>query len=174
MAQFGNMGPFGPVNLKGGGYSNAIPVFRDKLPLTMGGLAGDGNCVFGRFAYQSANNPNVFVSTGTAGTEVGVFIQDPSIMAGDPGMNDRYYEGRPCTILIFGEAQYEVSASATTVPAKGQTITVIGTDGKVVTTAAYAITGSVASSTATVTTPKNKITDVKGPNNITAFFNFLI
>ena len=45
MAQFGgitaNMGPFAPVSLKGNAFVHGVPMFVDKLPLTLGGIAGE-------------------------------------------------------------------------------------------------------------------------------------
>jgi hypothetical protein len=164
------MGPFSPLNLKGTGYTNGIPVFRDKLPLTRGGLAGDDACVFGRYAYQSPNNPNVFVSTAPTAAgytnPIGVFLMDPTIQMADPGMNDRYYEGRPCTIITFGELQFQTTTAVTTVNI-GQYVSAIDTKGYV-----SAVKDLVYADLATGTSC-GRIIDVKGPNGITVFFDFI-
>jgi hypothetical protein len=107
MATYSNMAPFTPFNWKGTARVNAIPVFIDKLPATIGGLAGP-NCRFGRVVSVDVNsNVRKFIPGITASTAaIGILIMDPTIMVADPAQVDYYYEGRPATAVTFGLIEY--------------------------------------------------------------------
>jgi hypothetical protein len=101
------MAPFTPFNWKGTARVNAAPVFIDKLPVTIGGLAGP-NARFGRVvSVDVAGNVRKFIpgiSSSTAA--IGILIMDPTIMVADPAQVDYYYEGRPATAVTFGIIEY--------------------------------------------------------------------
>lgn len=127
---FGNMGPFDPVNFKGTAKVNAVPVFVDKLPLTIGGLAGT-DLKFGRVvSIDPTDSRRVFVAGCPEGNIVkGISMMDPTIMRADPAMGDYYFAGRPCTATTLGilEIQeYDLSQSA---PLEGSTVWFRNTDG---------------------------------------------
>jgi len=97
-------------NFKGSGAANGVPVFIDKLPVTLGGVIGTLDPLypakFGRLVSAMPAAPNVFLMGTPAGSyPVGVLINDPAIAQNDPGMNDMYYEGRPATVIAFGPFQ---------------------------------------------------------------------
>ena len=117
MATYANMDPFKPFNWKGTADVTAIPVFVDKLPLTIGGLAGVDN-YFGRVvSIDPLTNIRKFQIgvPATTNIPVGILVADPVIMAADPAMRDHYYEGRPATAVTFGLIEiknYDVTQAA--------------------------------------------------------------
>lgn len=132
MASTFNMGPFTPANFKGGDRVDAVPIFIDKLPFVLGGIAGD-SLKFGRLvSIDPAGNTREFKLGIPAGnTPRGIVIMDPVIMAADPGMNDYYFEGRPAAIMVYGPFEvknYLMAESA--VPVLGSTIWAKDTTGE--------------------------------------------
>ena len=55
-----NMGPFKPVSLKGNAFVNGVPMFVNKLPMTLGGVAGE-NVKFGRVCSVDPTDRRHFV-----------------------------------------------------------------------------------------------------------------
>ena len=121
MSQFYNMGPFNPVNFRGNGKATAVPIFIDKLPVMLGGLAGP-NAKFGRVVSVAPTAARKFLIGTAAGRIVrGILVADPNIMANDPAMNDLYYEGRPATVVTFGPVEisrYDLTQAAPTLGSK--------------------------------------------------------
>lgn len=105
MAQnwYGNMGPFDPVSFKGNAKVNAVPVFVDKLPLTIGGIAGE-DVKFGRVvSIDPTDNRRKFVMGCPSGNIIkGIAMFNPTIGRADPAMGDFYFEGRPMTATTLG------------------------------------------------------------------------
>ena len=128
-----NMGPFKPVSLKGNASIHGAPMFVDKLPLTIGGIAGD-NIKFGRVVSINPNDRRTFVPGIPAGNVVkGISMLDPTILTLDPGQVDAgsnyYFAGRPMTATTFGILdilEYDTTQSA---PAEGATVWARQSDG---------------------------------------------
>lgn len=102
-----NMGPFGLSSLKGNGFVNAVPSFRNQLPITRGGIAAK-DLKFGIMVSCDPANPTHFYP-GLPDEDYivcGVSMMDPTIMTNDPGMNDRYFASRPATIVMMGILQF--------------------------------------------------------------------
>lgn len=137
MAQFGgvnaNMGPFKPVSLKGNAFVHGVPMFVDKLPLTIGGIAGEA-IPFGRVVSVDPNDRRKFVLGVKDGYVVkGISMLDPTILSIDPGMVDGqahyYFTGRPMTATTLGILdilEYDTTKSA---PAEGSTVWCRNADG---------------------------------------------
>lgn len=135
--QFGgltaNMGPFKAVSLKGNAYVHGVPMFVDKLPLTLGGIAGE-NVSFGRVVSVDPNDRRKFVMGIPSGNVVkGISMLDPSILSLDPGQidgqNHYYFAGRPMTVTTLGVLdimEYDTTQSA---PAEGATVWARNSDG---------------------------------------------
>lgn len=125
-----NMGPFDPVSLKGNAKINGVPVFVDKLPLTIGGVAGE-DVHFGRVVSVDPDDRRHFVEGIPEGNIVkGIAMLDPTILRVDPGMQDYYFAGRPMTATTFGIldiSEYDVSQGA---PAEGSTVWANNKDGR--------------------------------------------
>ena len=127
-----NMGPFPATSFKGGAAVNGVPVFVDKLPLTLGGIAGE-DLHFGRVVSIDPSTPGgrrEFVEGCPAGNVIkGIVIINPAIMRADPGMNDYYFAGRPATVAVFGIveiSEYDITQS---VPVEGSTVWANNTNG---------------------------------------------
>ena len=101
--QYQNMGPFPAVSFKGNAKINGVPTFVDKLPLTLGGIAGE-NLHFGTVvSIVPSDNRRVFKKgVPDGGVIKGIVMLDPTIMRADPAMNDFYFEGRPMTVITYG------------------------------------------------------------------------
>jgi len=102
-------------NFKGTGNVNGLPVFVDKLPLTIGGVMGTINdlypAYFGCLVSVDPADPNTFLVGCAAGDyPVGILAFDPAIAQNDPGMNNMYFEGRPATAIAFGLAQFNLTS----------------------------------------------------------------
>lgn len=128
--QFQNMGPFKPSNFKGNAAINGVPTFVDKLPLTIGGIAGE-DLFFGRVvSIDPTVNRRNFVAGTTAGNIIkGIVMLDPTIMRTDPAMNNYYFAGRPVTVITFGLVdilEYDVTQDA---PMEGSTVWCRNSDG---------------------------------------------
>lgn len=128
-----NMGPFKPVSLKGNAQIHGVPMFVDKLPLTIGGIAGD-NIKFGRVVSIDPANRRTFVAGIPTGNVVkGISMLDPTILTLDPGQVDKgesyYFAGRPMTATTLGVLdilEYDTTQSA---PAEGATVWARNEDG---------------------------------------------
>lgn len=101
-----NMGPFKPVSLKGNARIHGVPMFVDKLPMTIGGIAGD-NIFMGRVVSVDPSDRRKFVMGIPSGNIVkGVSMFDPSILVSDPGQQidgqSYYFAGRPMTATTLG------------------------------------------------------------------------
>ena len=120
---FSNMGPFSPVSLKGNAKVTGVPVFVDKLPLTIGGIAGE-NVHFGRVvSIDPTSNRRQFVEGCPAGNVIkGIAMLDPTIMRVDPGMNDFYFEGRPMTATTVGIIEIREYDTTQSAPMEGSTV----------------------------------------------------
>lgn len=124
-----NMGPFKPVSLKGNAKVNGVPTFVDKLPLTIGGIAGE-DVKFGRVVSIDPANRREFKMGWSSGMIVkGIAMLDPTIMRVDPGMQDYYFAGRPMTAQTMGLidiSEYDTSKDA---PMEGSTVWFRNSDG---------------------------------------------
>lgn len=120
---FSNMGPFSPVSLKGNAKVTGVPVFVDKLPLTIGGIAGE-NVHFGRVvSIDPTSNRRQFVEGCPTGNVIkGIAMLDPTIMHVDPGMNDFYFEGRPMTATTVGIIEIREYDTTQSAPMEGSTV----------------------------------------------------
>lgn len=123
------MGPFSPVSIKGNAQITGVPVFVDKLPLTIGGIAGE-NVKFGRVVSIDPANRREF-KMGTASGRVikGIAMLDPSIMRADPAQQNYYFAGRPMTATTVGIVEiweYDITKSA---PMEGSTVWCRNSDG---------------------------------------------
>ena len=120
---FSNMGPFSPVSLKGNAKVTGVPVFVDKLPLTIGGIAGE-NVHFGRVvSIDPTTNRRQFVEGCPACNVIkGIAMLDPTIMRVDPGMSDFYFEGRPMTATTVGIIEIREYDTTQGTPMEGSTV----------------------------------------------------
>ena len=130
MNYYGDMGPFGPVSFKGNAPVTGVPVFVDKLPLTIGGIAGE-NVKFGRVVsiVPGTNRREFKMGIPTGGVVKGIAMLDPTIMRVDPAQQDYYFAGRPMTATTFGIIEireYDTSKSA---PLEGSTVWCRNADG---------------------------------------------
>lgn len=132
MSEYMNMGPFSPASFKGGATVNGVPVFVDKLPLTLGGIAKE-DLPFGRVVSIDPSTPagrREFSLGCPAGNIVkGIVMLNPAIMRADPAMQDYFFAGRPATIACFGIveiSEYDITKS---VPVEGSTVWANNTNG---------------------------------------------
>lgn len=130
--QYQNMGPFPAVSFKGNAKVHGVPTFVDKLPLTIGGIAGD-NIHFGTVvSIDPATNRRVFEKGVPSGNVIkGIAMLDPTIMRADPAMNDYYFEGKPMTAITFGLVdilQYDITQMP---PVEGCSVWVNNTTGEI-------------------------------------------
>lgn len=130
MAQYGNMGPFDPVNLKGTADINAVPMFVKQLPLTIGGIAGEDIPFGSVVSINPADKRRVFYKGVKEGYVVkGIAMLNPSIMRADPAMQDYYFAGKPMTVMTMGIIdinKYDVTQKA---PMEGSTVWAKDADG---------------------------------------------
>lgn len=167
---------FNPVNFKGTGKVNGLPVFVHQFPLTKGGYidldATDGSAKFGRIVCVEADEKDAFkVGKTTDGVIVGMLIADPSIMKADPTMNDYYFAGRPATICTFGlvqMAEWDTDVTGAVTPALGCVVVVNNTTGEI----GFLAAGSSAPTGYTALTGV-KVYDVDGPNGVTLFVDLI-
>lgn len=130
MEYYGNMGPFDPVSFKGNAKVTGVPAFVDKLPITIGGIAGE-NVIFGRVvSIDPATNRREFkMGTGAGRVIKGIAMLDPTIMRVDPAMQNYYFAGRPMTATTVGIIEireYDITKSA---PMEGSTVWCRNSDG---------------------------------------------
>lgn len=121
-----NMGPFKPVSLKGNAFVHGVPMFVDKLPMTIGGIAKE-SIKFGRVCSIDPADRRHFVMGIPGGNVVkGISMLDPSILMLDPGQQEDgvnyYFAGRPMTLTTLGVLdilEYDLEQSA---PFEGATV----------------------------------------------------
>lgn len=134
MNEYMNMGPFSPASFKGGATVNGVPVFVDKLPLTLGGIAKE-DLPFGRVVSIDPSTPagrrEFSLGCPTGNVVKGIVMLNPAIMRADPAMQDYFFAGRPATIACFGIieiAEYDLTQGA---PVEGSTVWANKTDGRI-------------------------------------------
>jgi hypothetical protein len=131
MEHYGNMGPFGLTNFKGSAKINGVPVFVDKLPLTIGGLAGE-DIKFGRVvSIDPSKNRREFVAgiPGAGYVVKGISMLNPAIMRTDPAMQDFYFAGRPMTATTMGIIEINEFDLSQDAPSEGSTVWCRNADG---------------------------------------------
>jgi len=167
---------FNPVNFKGTGKVNGLPVFVHQFPLTKGGYidldATTGSAKFGRVVCIEADEKDAFkVGKTDDGVIVGMLIADPSIMKTDPTMNDYYFAGRPATICTFGlvqMAEWDTEVAGAATPALGCVVVMNDTTGQI----GFLAAGEDAPAGYTALTGV-KVYDVDGSNGVTLFVDFI-
>lgn len=129
MEYYGNMGPFDPVSFKGNADITGVPVFVDKLPLTIGGIAGE-NVLFGRVVSINPSNRREFkMGTGDGRIIKGIAMLDPTIMRADPAQQKYYFTGRPMTVTTMGIIEIREYDTTKKAPMEGSTVWCRNTDG---------------------------------------------
>lgn len=130
MEYYGNMGPFDPVSFKGNAPVTGVPVFVDKLPLTIGGIAGE-NVLFGRVvSIDPATNRREFkMGTGSGRIIKGIAMLDPTIMRADPAQQKYYFAGRPMTATTMGIIEIRDYDATKSAPMEGSTVWCRNSDG---------------------------------------------
>ena len=130
MEYYGNMGPFDPVSFKGNAKITGVPVFIDKLPITIGGIAGE-NVKFGRFvSIDPSTNRREFKMGTSAGRIIkGIAMLDPTIMRVDPAMQNYYFAGRPMTATTVGIIEIHEYDATKSAPMEGSTVWCRNKDG---------------------------------------------
>lgn len=130
MNYYGNMGPFDPVSFKGNAPVNGVPVFVDKLPLTIGGIAGE-NVPFGRVVsiIPGTNRREFKVGIPTGGVVKGISMLDPTIMRADPAQQKYYFAGRPMTATTMGIIEINEYDTTQSAPMEGSTVWAHNEDG---------------------------------------------
>lgn len=125
-----NMGPFKPVSLKGNAAINGVPTFIDKLPLTIGGIAGE-DVKFGRVVSidPSTNRRNFVMGVKDGFVVKGIAMLDPTIMRTDPGMQNYYFAGRPMTAQTMGLIDINDYDTTKSAPMEGSTVWFRNEDG---------------------------------------------
>lgn len=122
MNYYGNMGPFDPTSFKGKAPISGVPTFVDKLPLTIGGIAGQ-DVKFGRVVSIDPSNRREFKMGTSVGRIIkGIAMLDPTIMRADPAQQNYYFAGRPMTATTLGIVEiydYDISQKA---PMEGSTV----------------------------------------------------
>lgn len=130
MDYYGNMGPFDPVSFKGNADITGVPVFVDKLPLTVGGIAGE-NVLFGRVVSidPSTNRREFKMGTGDGRIIKGIAMLDPTIMRADPAQQKYYFTGRPMTATTMGIIEIREYDTTKKAPMEGSTVWCRNSDG---------------------------------------------
>lgn len=130
MNYYGNMGPFDPVSFKGNAKVNGVPVFVDKLPLTIGGIAGE-DVKFGRVVsiVPGANRREFKPGVPAGGVVKGIAMMDPTIMRVDPAQQDYYFAGRPMTVTTMGIIEIREYDATKSAPMEGSTVWARNSDG---------------------------------------------
>ena len=130
MNYYGNMGPFDPVSFKGNAKVTGVPVFVDKLPLTIGGIAGE-NVKFGRVVsiVPGTNRREFKMGIPAGGVVKGISMLDPTIMRADPAQQDYYFAGRPMTATTMGIIEIREYDTTQSAPLEGSTVWCRNTDG---------------------------------------------
>ena len=130
MNYYGNMGPFDPVSFKGNAPVNGVPMFVDKLPLTIGGIAGE-DVKFGRVVSidPSTNRREFKMGTGSGRVIKGIAMLDPTIMRADPAQQHYYFAGRPMTATTVGIVEIHDYDTSKNAPMEGSTVWCRNSDG---------------------------------------------
>ena len=130
MNHFGNMGPFDPVSFKGNAKITGVPVFVDKLPLAIGGIAGE-NVIFGRVVSidPTTNRREFKMGTGAGRIIKGIAMLDPTIMRVDPAQQKYYFAGRPMTATTVGIIEIHEYDATKSAPMEGSTVWCRNSDG---------------------------------------------
>lgn len=129
MTQYANMGPFPPVSIKGNAQVTGVPVFIDKLPITIGGIAGE-NVKFGRVVSISPTNRREMKMGTSAGRIIkGIAMLDPTIMRVDPAQQNYYFAGRPMTATVIGIIEIHEYDATKSAPMEGSTVWCRNADG---------------------------------------------
>lgn len=168
---------FNPVNFKGTGAVDGLPVFVHQFPLTKGGYidldATAGSAKFGRIVCVEAAEKDAFKVGKTAdGRIVGMLIADPTIMKNDPTMNDYYFAGRPATVCTFGLVQlatYDADITGGIAPVLDAVVAVNNTTGQI----GFLAAGTAAAPAGYTLLPGVKVYDVDGPNGVTLFVDLI-
>lgn len=160
-----NMGPFGLASLKGTARVNAVPSFRNQLPVTRGGIAAK-EVPFGVLVSCDPANPTHFYPGLPQDTyvPVGISMMDPTIMSNDPGMNDRYFASRPMTAVIMGILQFSEYDTTKSAPVINGTVWARKTDGII------AFNDGTDISASGYIKLNAHVVDVGGPNGADVFF----
>lgn len=166
MNYYGNMGPFDPVSFKGNAKVNGVPVFVDKLPLTIGGIAAE-NVKFGRIVSIDPTDNRREFKMGTASGRIikGIAMLDPTIMRADPAQQNYYFAGRPMTATTLGIIEirdYDLSQSA---PMEGSTVWCKNATGEI------AFNDGTDISTSGYTKLNAYVYETLDPNGAKVFFN---
>ena len=167
---------FNPVNFKGTGKVDGLPVFLHQFPLTKGGYidldAAAGTAKFGRVVCVEPTEKDAFkVGKTSDGVVVGMLLADPSIMKTDPTMNDYYFAGRPATVATFGLVQladWDNDVTGAVAPSLGVKVVFNNTTGQIGFLAA-----GTASAPSGYTLLDAKVYDYDGANGVTLFVNFI-
>ena len=127
---YGNMGPFDPVSFKGNAKITGVPVFVDKLPLTIGGIAGE-DVKFGRVVSidPSTNRREFKMGTDSGRIIKGIAMLNPTIMRVDPAQQDYYFAGRPMTATTVGIIEIYEYDTTKNAPMEGSTVWCRNSDG---------------------------------------------
>lgn len=168
---------FNPVNFKGTGKVNGLPVFVHQFPLTKGGYidldAANGSAKFGRVVSVDPTEKDAFkVGIASDDVIVGMLIADPSIMKTDPTMNDYYFAGRPATVITFGLvqlAEWDNDITGAVAPALGCVAAMNNTTGQI----GFLAAGTAAAPAGYTLLSGVKVYDVDGPNGVTLFIDFI-
>lgn len=129
MTQYSNMGPFPPVSIKGNAQITGVPVFIDKLPITIGGIAGE-NVKFGRVvSINPANRREMKMGTSAGRIIKGIAMLDPTIMRVDPAQQNYYFAGRPMTAAMIGIIEVHEYDATKSAPMEGSTVWCRNADG---------------------------------------------
>lgn len=163
----GNMGPFGPLSLKGQAVFHGVPTFLKQLPITIGGIAGE-DLPWGRVVSVTQSEPHKFLLGHPTGSVVrGITIFEPSISVADPAKPDYEFAGRPIDVMLLGmmDVQEYIEANG---PQLGGQMIFRASDGKI---------GFIPASTTTVPTGCEKIpgsvVETLDPNGAKCWFDFL-
>jgi len=137
MAVQQNMGPFAPVTVKGGAQATAVPVFIDKLPVTLGGIAGPG-AFFGRVVSREGHSHQFLQGIPSGANVAGILIYDPTISYTSPAKSNMYFEGQPATVVTYGMIEIQSWDTSYQAPTFGSQIIANNTDGRLAFIAATA------------------------------------
>jgi len=129
MSVQGNMGPFNPVTIKGGAQANAVPVFIDKLPITLGGIAGPG-AYFGRVVSRQGHSHQFLQGIPSGANVAGILIYDPTISYTSPAKSTMYFEGQPATVVTYGMIEIQSWDTTYRAPTFGSKVIANNTDGR--------------------------------------------
>lgn len=164
----GNMGPFGPLSLKGQAHINGLPTFIKQLPITTGGIAGE-DIPFGRVVSVKQSDPYHFLLGHPSGSIVrGIAIFEPSVAVADPGKPDYEFVGRPMTVMTLGFVDVLDFAGANA-PALGGQLCFRTSDGML----GFIAPGASPTVPAGFESIGGSVYEVLDPNGAKCFFDFI-